>query len=278
MARIRSIKPEIHTDSKTGKLSPLGFKLFLGLLNQADDFGVIRLDLDEFKVRIMPYYNDEIEEVVGKPLYGELIPKKLVSQFTVDGKSYLFVEHFYDHQYVQHPSKPLLPGWGQGMTPDSYAASRGIKSVEVTVSVADVPVSQESHESSLILMSPHAGKERKGKEGTGKEKQKSTGSAFAPPDWVPMAEWSDFEEMRQKIRKPMTPKAKSLIVGELFKLRNRGHPPEQVLQQSIRNCWQDVFPLREGGKNGKSNDTRAIVEELVGADVGTVGECETPGT
>lgn len=255
MARIRQIKPEIHTDSKTGKLSPLGFKLLIGLLNQADDYGVIRLDLDEFKVRIMPYYTEEIEEVIGKPLYGELIPKKLVTQFTVNGKSYLFIEHFYDHQYVQHPANPILAGWVRGMTPDTYAASQGIPSAEVVVSIESAPVIQESHEPSVILMTPHAGKERvvKGSKGKGKEIQ-GTGSAFAPPDWVPDSDWRDFEEMRRRIRKPMTDKARSLIVGELFKLRNRGHPPAEVLQQSIRNGWQDVFQLREvRNGNGKSD-------------------------
>lgn len=149
MARSRMIKPEIYTDSKTGKLSPLAFKLFLGFLNYADDFGVIRLDLDEFKIRIMPYYSESIEQAIGKPLYEELIPLNLIMQFTVNGKSYLFINNFYEHQYIQHPAKPLLPGWERNMTPDAYANKIGVKSVEISLSLMN------PHEDSCELMRTH---------------------------------------------------------------------------------------------------------------------------
>ena len=54
----------------------------------------------------------------------------------------------------------------------------------------------------------------------------------------------DFEKMRRSIRKPMTDRAKQLLVT---KLKNE-FPPEQwksVLEQSIVKCWQDVYPLKE---------------------------------
>lgn len=76
------------------------------------------------------------------------------------------------------------------------------------------------------------------------EPKTKAASAFAVPDWIPQEEWQSFEEMRRKIRKPMTDKARSLIVTSLHKLRSLGHSPKLVLEQSIRNSWQDVYELK----------------------------------
>lgn len=73
--------------------------------------------------------------------------------------------------------------------------------------------------------------------------KKQSPSFILPPDLDPEL-WKDFLEMRQRIRKPATDRAKWLIVGKLANLEKQGHNPRHVLQQSIRNGWQDVFPLR----------------------------------
>ena len=54
-----------------------------------------------------------------------------------------------------------------------------------------------------------------------------------------------FEDMRKKIKKPLTETAKKLLVGKLKKLEADGNPPVLVLEQSIMNCWQGVFELKE---------------------------------
>lgn len=64
------------------------------------------------------------------------------------------------------------------------------------------------------------------------------------PDWVPADAWADFAEMRKAIRKPMTKRAQQLLVGALIKLRADGHEPCAVLEQSIANSWQGLFPIK----------------------------------
>ena len=69
-------------------------------------------------------------------------------------------------------------------------------------------------------------------------------AAFAAGDGDLLAVLKDFEKMRKSIRKPMTDRAKQLLVT---KLKNE-FPPEQwksVLEQSIVKCWQDIYPLKE---------------------------------
>jgi hypothetical protein len=83
-------------------------------------------------------------------------------------------------------------------------------------------------------------------------------SEFTPPDWIPPC-WPEFLAMRARIKKPATPFAQKLVVAELAKLQAQGHDPAAVLEQSIRNGWQDVFPIR--AQNGNYVNGPAKKEE-----------------
>lgn len=77
------------------------------------------------------------------------------------------------------------------------------------------------------------------------------------PTWIPVQPWKDFLEMRSKLRKPVTTqRAVELLIARLGKLRELGDDPRSVLEQSIENSWQGIFPLRrEGRRNGASSGT-----------------------
>jgi hypothetical protein len=63
---------------------------------------------------------------------------------------------------------------------------------------------------------------------------------------------NEFTKMRKAIRKPLTDRAKELIVGKLESMYP-GDEPRQIkcLEQSIENSWQGVFELKQGGnRNG----------------------------
>lgn len=80
--------------------------------------------------------------------------------------------------------------------------------------------------------------------------------AFVPPSDIPEAEWEGFEEMRRRIGKPMTAKARDLAVSRLRKLAEDGHPPGEVLNHSILNNYQGLFPPkdnRDGSRNAPRN-------------------------
>lgn len=69
-------------------------------------------------------------------------------------------------------------------------------------------------------------------------------AAFAAGDGDLLAVLKDFEKMRKSIKKPMTDRAKQLLVT---KLKNEFLPEQwkSVLEQSIVKCWQDIYPLKE---------------------------------
>ena len=78
------------------------------------------------------------------------------------------------------------------------------------------------------------------------------------PEWLPIEPWRDFVEHRQKIKAKMTVRAMQLAIKELGKLRQNGHDPAAVLEQSVLNGWKGVFPL----KGVPANDNRPRLNDL----------------
>lgn len=69
-------------------------------------------------------------------------------------------------------------------------------------------------------------------------------SEFASGDTSLMATLKDFEKMRKAIKKPMTDRAKQMLVNKL----RREFSPEiwiAVLEQSINRCWADIYALKD---------------------------------
>jgi len=62
------------------------------------------------------------------------------------------------------------------------------------------------------------------------------------PDWMPMAAWAGYLDMRKKQKKPPTPRAVDLLVGKLDTMRAQGIDIAAVLDTSTQNCWTDVYP------------------------------------
>jgi hypothetical protein len=67
---------------------------------------------------------------------------------------------------------------------------------------------------------------------------------FVLPDWIPAEAWKGYEDMRGRIKKPMTDRARGLVIKELGKLRDVGHDPAAVLDRSTVKGWTDVYPLK----------------------------------
>lgn len=78
------------------------------------------------------------------------------------------------------------------------------------------------------------------------------------PEWIDSEAWDGYEEMRRKIRKPMTDRARSMAVRELERLKADGYDPNAVLDQSTFNSWQGLFELRE--KVSKKDTTALWLE------------------
>ena len=72
----------------------------------------------------------------------------------------------------------------------------------------------------------------------------------------------EFKKMRKLIKKPMTDRAVNLILSNLNKFTTDKDEQILILNQSIANSWQGVFPLKEdkNGRTGKNNGTSSSDE------------------
>jgi DNA-binding PadR family transcriptional regulator len=71
---------------------------------------------------------------------------------------------------------------------------------------------------------------------------------------------SDFAEHRKKLHKPMTEKAKELLLRKLEKLGRTEQERIAILNQSIENGWQGIFPL--GGEKKQQSYNRPTAADM----------------
>lgn len=76
--------------------------------------------------------------------------------------------------------------------------------------------------------------------------------AFEIPSFINPEIWKDFEAMRKQVKRPMSERAKKLIVARLQKFGE--DKANEILEQSIVNCWQDVYPLKTDKSNDKEDE------------------------
>ncbi len=90
---------------------------------------------------------------------------------------------------------------------------------------------------------------------------------FVLPNWIPCEVWDAFLIVRKRRRAASTHFAHRLVVKELEKLRDEGHDPVEVIEQSIRSGWTDVFPLRSKNVNGTHDRPRPSANSLSGPEL-----------
>lgn len=73
------------------------------------------------------------------------------------------------------------------------------------------------------------------------------------PDWLPEEIWMKFQQHRIDLKSKLSMDAAMLAIGKLAKLREAGHDPTKVIEQSILGGWKGLFELK-GSQNAKSND------------------------
>ena len=90
-----------------------------------------------------------------------------------------------------------------------------------------------------------------------KKEKKEKKKHIEIPSWIPSEEWDAFVEMRKVVKKPLTEHGKKLAIGKLEKLKEKGHDPADVLNQSVMNNWKGLFEIKEkGDQYGKQTGKR----------------------
>lgn len=69
-----------------------------------------------------------------------------------------------------------------------------------------------------------------------------------------------FVEYRRQIKKPMTDKAVELAIKKLRKMTDNVDEQIAIVEQSVMNGWQGLFPLKENGRESKGNMGNVVNE------------------
>lgn len=220
MARIRTIKPEFPQSESMGRVSRDARLLFIMLWTIVDDEGRTRAASRMLASLLYPYDDDAKIHIVQ--WLFELEREGCITLYSHDGNAYLQIENWLSHQRIDHPAKSRLPA----------------------------PVAKPREDSRNLApdlgprIGPSTKKDTPAKADVGSPKP-------ALPDWIDKAAWDGFVEMRKRIRAPMTGRAEKLAIAELERLANQGHDPTAVLDQSTRNSWKGLFPIKADTANDK---------------------------
>lgn len=103
----------------------------------------------------------------------------------------------------------------------------------------------------------------------GKTEAKASSKNFVLPADIPAEQWAGFEDMRRRMKKPLSDRARSLAVTELRRLRDEeGWPPGEVLNHCVMNSYQGIFPPKRNHGNERRN-TPSPLDQLVAASFRT---------
>ncbi|MGV9790980.1 hypothetical protein [Streptomyces sp. NPDC003435] len=126
MARIRTIKPEAFVSESLAEVTVEAERTFFGMLTQADDHGRHRDNAAIIAGLLWPLRAEHTSVHVEDDLH-QLANAGLVCRYTgCDGRRYLHIVTWSDHQKIDRPSQSRLPSCPQHQAADRCAPCKGI--------------------------------------------------------------------------------------------------------------------------------------------------------
>lgn len=107
MARIRTIKPEFFTSLTIADLNLAQRLTFIGLWTHADDKGRCRYDPRLIKAAVWPLDDRTADEIADD--VRALTDASLIVHYEADGKAYIAVTNWDEHQRINRPTPSKFP-------------------------------------------------------------------------------------------------------------------------------------------------------------------------
>lgn len=226
MPRIRTLKPEHKVHRKVGPLSHLAYRLWVGMLTEADDEGRLVGDLAQLRAVILPYHPLSLEKLDATL---EAISRAgLIRRYECRGIPYIAFPSWADHQKrdAHHFTPSKLP-----CPPDVTTQS----------------LNGDSHETPTRL--PRAdttgkGREGKGTAGTPSGDSEETPSPLRPAFQIP-------ESIRTALtRTPRLATALPLQTARFWQAQVRARPSVNFAQELLKaEAWLEANPTKRPKSN-----------------------------
>jgi len=108
MPRIRSLKPEHRQHRKVGSLSDFDYRLWVGMLCEADDEGRLIFDPGQLRILVFPY-QPRITTTTIIAGARRVAQVGLIRLYSVNGTTYADFPSWKDHQKIDRPTRSRLP-------------------------------------------------------------------------------------------------------------------------------------------------------------------------
>jgi hypothetical protein len=106
--RIRTLKPEHKLHRKVGLLSDRAYRLWIGLITEADDDGRLVCEPGQLRAIVFGMQPRTLTRHVALAL-DEILRTGLAVRYRVNGTSYAVLPSYRDHQKINRPSPSKLP-------------------------------------------------------------------------------------------------------------------------------------------------------------------------
>jgi len=241
----RILKESICTSEEIDKLSAFQETVFYRLIVNCDDFG--RADARPKLLASKLFPLKDIRAAQIEDALRALTSAELVITYTVGGKPFLQMKTWDKHQQVRNKvSKFPSPE-------DADCEQLQSNDIICNQMIANVPVIQSNPIQSESNPNPNPNPTRA-------RDALSVFGAFAGEDHDLAVALADYAQMRKAIKKPLTARAAELICGKLQKDFRR-EDWIAVLDQSVANSWQGLFPLK-GAESGATRKARAMAADI----------------
>lgn len=212
----------------------LSFLRFVGL---ADDFGNFEGGPRRL-FRILHACTQIKTESAATEILVALIEADLIRRYEIEGRELYHIPRFRSHRQYLSRRFPPSPWCNKNMP---LGKEKRIKNSGLAKNLDATSLPRSNLVAEGVGVGVGVGELQKQNQRRGA----ASAAPFVVPDWIPKEHWDAYEEMRNKIRKPMTDAARRMAVMKLGNLNEQGHPPNQVLRQSVFNGWQGLFPIKE---------------------------------
>jgi hypothetical protein len=108
MPRIRTLKPELHAHRKVGALTDRQFRLWVGLITQADDDGRFVAEAAQLRATLFSYHPKVSIAHITSDL-NALAAVGLIELYAAQNTQYGWFPSWRDHQVINRPTPSKLP-------------------------------------------------------------------------------------------------------------------------------------------------------------------------
>lgn len=233
MARIRSLKPELWLSPQVMNLTHSGRLMFVGLITQADDEGRGLADARRLKAAVFPGDDCKLDDV--ESWLADVEKQQLCIIY--DGQN----GRLYQLTGWHHQKVPKAQ-------PSNYQPPTGF-------------IPKHSGNGVGTVSNHSSGIGRIGEEGRGEEGRKEDARARVTPsvDGLDLLAWNVWSAYRIEIRRPLK---QASIPAAQRKLAAYGAEQSAVVEQSIANGWQGLFPLKLNGTHPTAEPRKTRYEQL----------------